>query len=343
MKCINKFSSVILILCVALSTLSGCGDNKDTAMADLWMPFSEYTSGERVTTGRSSIIEHSEYDNRIDGFSKSFTVFSGNVSNGDFENSLARAALLIDLNDNEVLYADNAFEKMYPASITKLMTALLSVKYLSKDSLITVTAEVNESITDPTAVMLELEEGDYMTLDQALRLMLLSSYNDVAVAIGCQISGSVEAFGELMTEEAKALGCTGTSFKNASGLHDDDHYTTAYDLYLIFKEVIKDPYLLEIIQMKEYNTVIHYKDGTEREVGSVNTNRYFRGTYEAPSNIYVVGGKTGSTEEAGRCLMIMVRDTQSNPYIAVVLGAENTPDLYTEMTDLLSLCESSVN
>ena len=177
-----------------------------------------------------------------------------------------------------------------------------------------------------------------MTLNQALHLCLLSSYNDVAIAIAEAVSGSVEEFGKLMTAEARNLGCTGSNFVNPSGLPDPGHYTTAYDLYLIFNAAIKDPLIVETIQSNDYSTVIHSRSGNDKEVTAKSTNGFFRGNYQAPGDITVVGGKTGTTDEAGHCLMLLVRDTQSNPYIAIVLGSSSTDDLYNEMANMLSLC-----
>jgi len=343
-KCTSKkISALILALLIMVSSLTACGKSDDQNGKDVWMPFSQYTASQRVTSGRSSIIEHTDFDNRIEGFSSDLVVFSGNVESKNFENDRATAALLVDIGNNKVIYSDNAFETRFPASITKLMTVYTATKYLTSDSIITVSQEALDSISDPTAVMLGISAGDTMTLDQALRLLLLSSYNDVAQAVGVQAGGSIDEFAALMNEEALKLGCTGTHFENASGLHAENHYTTVYDIYLILNAVVKDPYLLEIIQNKEYTTTIHKANGSEWEVSAKNTNQFFVGNYDAPSSIVIVGGKTGTTEEAGRCLAIMVRDTHSNPYIAIVVGAESRDDLYYEMTDLLNLCNITVN
>lgn len=326
-----------------VSSLSACGNKDDRSSKEVWMPFSEYTASERITSGRSSIIEHTDYDNRIEGFARDLCVFAGDVTSKSFSNDRGTAALLVNIGDNHVVYSDKAFERCFPASITKLMTVYTASKYLNPDSVITVSQEALDSITDPTAVMMDVKAGDTMTFDQAIRLLLLSSYNDVAEAVGCQAGGSIEGFAELMNEEARILGCTGTHFSNASGLHADDHYTTVYDIYLILNAFIKDPYLLEVINNKDYSTTIHRANGSEWDVSSKNTNQFFIGNYDTPSNVVIIGGKTGTTEEAGRCLAMMVRDTASNPYIAIVMGAESRDDLYYEMSDLLGLCNATTN
>ena len=328
MKCTNKL--LVLIVTLMAFTLSACKS------ANIWMPFSEYSKDFHNTVGRTSIIEHSSYDNRIDGFSTDLCVFSNDVTVPNFSAQDAEVALLINIQTNEVIYSKNSFEKKYPASITKLMTAIVAIENSTLDEVITVTEAVNE-ITEPGAVLLGINPGDMMTMDQALRLMLLSSYNDVAVAIAVHIGGSVEGFSELMNEKALELGATHSHFTNPSGLNvDSSHYTTGYDLYLILNEVIKNSTLLEIIQSTDYNTVITDKNKNERSVGAQNTNRYFYGTYSLPENLNLVGGKTGTTDEAGHCLLMMVRDVNSTPYIALILNAGSTDDLYNQMTEMLS-------
>lgn len=335
MKCTNKLYKIITIILLA-SILCGCGQST------IWMPFSDYTKTIRSTNGRSNIIEHSDYDDRTPGFSAKLCVFSGDVSYNDYSTISSTASLLIDARKQEVIYSNNAFEQRYPASLTKLMTAYVAVKYLSLDTIINCTQSV-ETIDVPGAVLLGLHEGDYFTLDQALHLCLLSSYNDVALAIAEAVSGTVEDFSKLMNEEALKLGCTQTHFIDPSGLSSGDHYTSGYDLYLIFNAVISNPDILEVMQCKEYTTMIHSKNGAEREASSVNTNRFFHGMFSVPSNITVVGGKTGTTDEAGHCLIMLVKDTSSNPYIALVMGAKSTDDLYNEMSQMLNLCEITPN
>ena len=313
------------------SVLSGC------KTADIWMPFSDYAETVRLNKERSPIISHSGSDDRYEGFAADLCVYTDNVTVPSYSTVSSNSAVLIDAGSNEVIFSQNAFETRYPASTTKVLTAYVALKYLTPETVITCSSSV-ENVTVPGAVLLGLREGDTMTLNQALHLCLLSSYNDVAIAIAEAVSGSVEEFAKLMTSEARSLGCTGSNFVNPSGLPDPGHYTTAYDLYLIFNAAIKDPLIVEIIQRNDYSTVIHSRSGVDKEVSAKSTNGFFKGAYQAPGNITVVGGKTGTTDEAGHCLMLLARDTQSNPYIAIILGSSSTDDLYTEMTNMLSLC-----
>ena len=326
MKCTNKFL-ILIITFIMASVLSGCGSDK------IWMPYS--VSDFDDTSFVENISDFSsETDNLLTPFADNLAVFSDNVSRKNFVLENAGSGLLIDVNNKEALFAQNAFQQMYPASITKILTALVAVKNCSLDEVITCTEAVEE-IDVPGAVLLGLKKGDTLTLDQALRLALLSSYNDVATAIGVHVGGDINNFSEMMNAEALSLGASNSHFSNPTGLDNANHYTTAYDLYLIFNEAIKNPAILEIIQSKEYQTVYHDRNGNEITAYAVNSNQFFKGNYDTPENITIVGGKTGTTTDAGYCLMLLSRDRSSNPYIAVILNADSSSDLYTSMADLL--------
>lgn len=247
--------------------------------------------------------------------------------------TLADAAILFSINDCEVLYAKNANKALDPASLTKVMTALVALQHGSPDQILTATSAVN--ITEPGAQLCGLKSGDTMTLDQALRILLMYSANDVAMLIAENIAGSVDGFVEMMNEEARRLGATNTHFVNPNGLTDDEHKTTAYDLYLIFQEALKYDTFNEIIQMTSYQTVYYDKNGREKTFDKTTTNLFLRGDYQPPVNVNVVGGKTGTTSAAGHCLMLITRDSGGAPYIAIIMGADGTQILYEEMIDLL--------
>lgn len=304
-------------------SLTACGSEK------IVLPFSDYAK-------ETSFVDGNLFSNaELSGFAEDLVAFTGEKTE-IYPLEHATAGILVDLGKKDVLFAKEPFEKKYPASITKLMTAYVAMKHSSLDEVITCSKNVS-NLGVPDAVALGLVEGDTMTMDQALRMMLVASYNDVSVAVAEHVAGSVSAFCELMNEEALKLGATGTHFVNPHGLHDDEHYTTAYDLYLIYNEIISDPNLLEMIQSTAYTTVYHDRAGKERGVNAVSTNHFFRGTYEMPDTVTIIGGKTGTTDEAGYCLILYVKDKYSNPYIAAILDAETRDLLYKEMSELLSV------
>lgn len=267
-------------------------------------------------------------------FASELCVVSEDVMNDEtVDMSQATSAVLFDVARNEVLYSKNAHEQLYPASLTKILTALVALKYGSLDQELTATNAVN--ITEEGAQLCGLKVGDTMTLSQALHILLMYSANDVAMLIADGIGGSVDEFMILMNKEAKAIGATNTHFSNPHGLTDANHYTTAYDLYLIFNEAIKNETIREILSMTTYSTVYHDKKGREKELSFQTTNRYFRGEYHAPDQVTVLGGKTGTTNAAGHCLMLLSKDNSGDLYISIILQSSKRDYLYSEMTDLL--------
>ena len=319
MKRIGKIISVILINCLCVSLLTGCG-------GEVILPYA-------VMTDNSSFKLITDNAGKTDTFASELCVGDSNVTLEDYEIEQVGAAGLFDLNNAEVLYASNMHQKLYPASLTKLMTALVAIKYGSLDQVLTATNQVY--VSEPGAVICGIKSGESMTLEQALHLLLIRSGNDVANLIAENISGSVEAFVELMNEEAAKLGATNSHFMNPHGLHDTDHYTTIYDVYLIFKEVVKYEAITQIIGMSSYSTTYKDKYGGAKNISVNTTNAYFTKHYTSPENVTILGGKTGTTDEAGSCLGLYVKDTSGNPYIAIVLKGNTKDDLYIQMKQLL--------
>lgn len=323
MKCINrKRLKIIISLLLIFCCLTGCGDLNYDMSYDVNYDVSSFNVVSRQET-RTAVP-----------FSANLCVVTENVMDDErVDMSRAEAAALFSLKDNQVLYAKNVHERLHPASLTKVMTALIALENGQMNQTLTATSAVN--ISESGAVLCGLVSGDTMTLDQALRILLVYSANDVALLIAENIAGSVEGFVDMMNEKAVELGATDTHFMNPHGLTDSEHYTTAYDLYLIFNEAIKYDTFNEIIHMASYQTTFYSADGSEKTFNKQTTNLFLRGNFLPPANVTVIGGKTGSTNEAGQCLMLFTRDENGSPYISVILRSENRDYLYSEMIDLL--------
>lgn len=322
MKCTNKSMKYISICLLFLFFLNGCGQLK-TDFA--YNPDSEISG--------FHIMPSSDAQRAVSFASELCIVSDENMMSETVDMSKATSAALFDLNNRETLYAKNVHERLHPASLTKIMTALVAMKYGSMDQVLTAGNSIN--INEKGAQLCGLKVGDRMTLDQALHVLLVYSANDAAMLIAEGVGGSVENFVAMMNEEAKALGATNTNFVNPHGLTEENQYSTAYDLYLIFNEAIQYESFKEIIYMKSYSTVYQDKDGNEKELSVSTTNRYLQGEYSAPDNITVIGGKTGTTNAAGHCLILLSRDIQGAPYISIILCSSAREILYEEMTDLL--------
>ncbi|MCI9188641.1 MAG: D-alanyl-D-alanine carboxypeptidase [Lachnospiraceae bacterium] len=323
MKCTSK-KKKCAFLCVLLTAgiLTGCGNLS-------------YNMAYHTDYDVSSFNVVSRQDARMASpFAAALCVAAGDVAaENSPDMSQVEAAALFGLDRKEVLYARNIHERLHPASLTKVLTALVALENGQLGQTLTATDAVN--ITESGAVLCGLKRGDTMTLDQALRILLVYSANDAAMLIAENIGGSVEHFVEMMNEKAHALGATNSHFTNPHGLTDSDHYTTAYDLYLIFNAAVQYDTFNEIIHMSGYQTVFYDKDGKEKAFDKSNSNKFLQGAYQAPANVTVIGGKTGTTSAAGNCLILLSRDENGSPYISVILRAEDPDVLYGRMVDLL--------
>ncbi|MCD8022285.1 MAG: serine hydrolase [Lachnospiraceae bacterium] len=300
---------------------------------DYTLSFS-YDSSDTVW-GIGTILDGFEAE---DGFASDLCVVTGDTNTSALSLDSASAALF-DINDQETLYAKDIFTERSPASLTKIMTALVTLKYGNLDDQVTITSTALD-IEEGSSVC-DLKVGDVLSLRQLLYGMLIASGNDAAMAIAEHIAGSVDAFVELMNEEAAALGATNTHFTNPHGLTDSDHYTSVYDIYLIFNAAMQYDTFLDIINHENYYAEYTDEDGNSVAVTWDSTNAYFTGTATAPDDIIIFGGKTGTTNDAGYCLSLLAKDLYGNPYLAIILHADSKDNLYSEMNSLLSLIHDS--
>ena len=246
----------------------------------------------------------------------------------------AGAALLVNKTTNEVLYSQNVYKRMYPASVTKIVTTLMALKYGNMDDDVTISYNASH-ITEYGAKLCGFQEGDVINLKELLYSFMVCSGNDAGIAIAEHISGSVEGFAKLMNREMAKLGAAGSHFVNPHGLHDDNHYTTAYDLYLVFNELTKYDMFYDIIGQKYYTANFKGSDGGKKTLSFGSTNRYKLGTAVAPENVEVIGGKTGTTMMAGSNLIIISKSKDMD-YISIVMHASDAYSLYDQMNYLLN-------
>jgi D-alanyl-D-alanine carboxypeptidase (penicillin-binding protein 5/6) len=165
--------------------------------------------------------------------------------------------------------------------------------------------------------------------------MLIKSANDCAVILAEYIAGSEEKFADMMNAKARELGATHTHFVNPHGLHDDEHYTTAYDMYLIFKAAVEYDKFVNTISMKTYHMT--YENSQGQTVGEYvqTTNHYLLNDYPLPEGVTMYGGKTGTTSIARSCLVLLTENEGGDRFFSVVLGAESQDAVYQSMTRLL--------
>lgn len=281
----------------------------------------------------ASLADGIPSDQRLaETFASNLCVIDGQAADPGAEVG-AEAAAVFSLADHSVLTERHALDKMYPASMTKVMTALVAIRQGNLSDQVTVGQEA--VITESGASLCRIKPGDSLTLEQLLYGLMLPSGNDAAAAIAVHIAGSMEAFSNLMNQQAHTLGATDTHFLNPHGLHDENHYTTAYDLYLIFQEALKEPVFRQLIAASSYTAVYTDADGNEKSQTWNNSNQYISGEQSAPDGLTVLGGKTGTTKSAGSCLIMGSMDDQQREYVSIVMKSASRSGLYQDMTNII--------
>ena len=256
------------------------------------------------------------------------------MSAGTFNSVGTQYCILYDVTHDAILYSKNSAERAYPASVTKLLTAAVASEYCQPDTPFTVGDE--QDFVQEGSSLAYLQRGQRLTFEGLLDAMLLPSGNDAANAVASAVSGGdIPAFCAKMNAEAQRLGATQTHFVTPNGLDDPDHYTTAYDLYLIFNECLKYDLFKDAIHQAHY-TAVFTRNGQEVQQTYDSTNYYLLGNKTPPEGVSIIGGKTGTTDNAGLCLILYVEDGSGNGYISVLLGCPDKDTLYSSMSKLLS-------
>ena len=244
----------------------------------------------------------------------------------------ASSAILIDGDTGKILYEKSAYEKREPASTTKIMTALLTLEHTKLDDIATVSSEAITSVPSGYSSDL-LKMGEELTIEDLLYALLLPSSNEAANVLAMHVAGSVDSFASMMNTKAVELGCKNTHFTNPNGVHDEDHYTTAYDLAILAREAMKNNTFKKIVSTASYTLPSTNKySRIDRTLISTNDliKKQSDNYYE-----YAIGIKTGFTTPAKNCLVSSaVKDGKT--LIAVVLGASTDNNRYTDAKTLLN-------
>lgn len=323
MRCISKVVSLILVS--ALLCFAGCG-KQVPELADAYDAYELADHFGTTGAGQSADIPY---------FSGGLCV-SEDVSIGTdvTDAQVAGAAGAFNLSTGNVIYAKNLYQRMYPASTTKILTAYLVLKYCSDlDAFVTVSEHAADQASDSSVC--NLKAGDVMRVRDLLYGMMIRSGNDAAIALAEYISGDEAAFAELMNQEAHAMGATHSHFVNPNGLPDDNHYTTVYDMYLIFAKALENDTFMGILQTNSYD--VNYKNAAGEDASQTwkSTNLYLTGESKAPEGISVVGGKTGTTNAAGYCLALCSFNSSGEAIISIIFKADGRSDLYLLMNQIL--------
>ncbi len=239
--------------------------------------------------------------------------------NGVYPDIQAEAAISIEADSGKILFSKNKNEKMFPASLTKLMTALIFAEQMDKQGILTYSLRAKKQ----EANKLDFPEGSTMTAENAMQAILVFSANDIAYMIAENVSGNTENFAKLMNKKASKLGLKDTHFVNACGLHDDNHYTTAYDLSILAREIYKNKWIMNIMGMESAH--IKMTDGKGMIVYNTNTLLGKNGC---------IGGKTGYTSQGGKCRIAYYK-IDNRVIIGIVLNAPNDTAVSDDMKKIV--------
>lgn len=324
MKCISKRKLLCCCVSIAAIFISGCS----VSSTELNQAYDIYETGKTVGISTTTADD-------VSYFSKDLCVSEDiNIGIEDTNSEVAEGAGVFNLATNTVTYSKNLYEKLYPASTTKILTAYIALKYCDLNEMVTVSENAVNQTTDSS--ICNLNAGDVISMRYLLYGLMLRSGNDAAIAIAEHISGDVDSFAVLMNQEAKALGATNSNFVNPNGLPDENHYTTIYDMYLIFQAALQNETFVTIISTVSTDVTYYNKSGEAVSQSWSNTNQYLLGKQTAPDGITVVGGKTGTTGEAGYCLVLYSYNSENQPIISIVFKADCKSNLYLLMNEMLA-------
>lgn len=267
------------------------------------------------------------------------TSFGESKSNSTSITTSSPSCILMESSTGKILYEKNAYDIRYPASTTKIMTAILTLEKCKLTDVATVSKNAINSIP-ADYVTCSIVEGEQLTIEQLLNVLLIPSANDAAVVLAEHIAGSVKDFSNLMNEKAKEIGCKNTHFVNPNGIHNKNHVSTSYDLALIAQYAMKNSTFRSIVKKTEYTLPATNKYSKTDRTFKTTNELLPKDTTKSKTNYYypdATGVKTGYTEDAGSCLVSSAKRGNLE-FICVVLGGGITKDGISEkFTDSIKL------
>lgn len=255
----------------------------------------------------------------------------GNGTVIDGSKTYSEYSIVVDMRSGQVLASERADERMYPASMTKVMTLLVAVEHLPHESSlqdrVEVTKEIQQAMAEQgsSGVLVSKDSvGDVLTVEGMLYAIILASDGVACLEIANYIAGSEQAFVELMNQKAQELGLTGTHFTNPTGLHNDDHYTTCRDMAAIMSYAMQNELCATIMSTKEFNAPFYWPSGDKMLTYYLKhgylverVNSYYGSGSTKPANLTITAAKTGLTDEAKSCLVSYAEGANGEAYICV--------------------------
>ena len=252
------------------------------------------------------------------------------------------AGLLIERSSNRILFEKNAYKKMYPASTTKILTAIVVLENTNLEDMATVSKNALETIPNGY-VTCNLQIGEELSVKDLMYALMIKSANDAAVVLAEHVGGSVESFSDMMNKKAEEIGCKNTHFVNPNGIHNDDHYTTAYDLYLMAEYALSFEYnteFREFVSKTSYTLPATNMYPAEDRIFSTTNELIKINNNDRIDNYYyknALGIKTGHTSQAGYCL-VSSSSRDDLEFISVILdGGFDSRGLSERYTETIKL------
>ena len=319
--------AAIIVIAAAVGIVISVNDNESYGLV---RPYTEQKFGYESTVLTALASDRA--------YAYDLCVGENDIPNGNITLSGREKGALFSLEDKKVLFAKGMHDRVYPASVTKIMTAIVACKYGNMSDSFKVSWQDLE--LESGSQVCGLKIGDKVDMMSLMNGLLVQSGNDAAMAIARHVGGSTESFVEMMNDEARSIGATNTHFVSPSGLHDPEHYTTVYDIYLMLNEAIKYDVILNTMQVAVYDLRLFSSDGTERHVTLDSTDHYLTGEAVAPKGVTVLGGKTGTTSQAGNCLALVSQNSFGQPYISIICAASDKETLYNDMNKMLGVIDN---
>ena len=259
-----------------------------------------------------------------------FLILLSNLSFASEPNVDSTAAILVEESTGKILYEKNAYEKMYPASTTKILTAILVLENCNLNEMATVSHNAVYSLPSGY-VTAPLVEGEKISIGDLMYALMLKSANDAAIVLAEHVGGSVEEFSDMMNQKATEIGCKNTHFLNPNGMHDDNHYTTAYDLYVMANYAMKNETFKKYVNTTTYTLPTTNKYSKNDRI-CLTTNDFLKKNSKY-YNENVIGIKTGTTAEAKNCLVSAAKKDGVELISVVLHSGTNSQGLSARYVD----------
>ena len=325
-----KFLKITYLLLIFTFIFTGCSFNKSKDSMLYKKENSSYTNLLKIKKDEIKLSTFTKKNNIIIPNDKSSLSFDFAQNN----NSIA----LFDMTNNKVLYSNNIFDTKYPASLTKLLIAYIILEKNTLDDIVVISeSAVNLDYDSQSCNFLA---GDKVRVIDLLSAMLIYSGNDSANALAEYITTDSYELEKIMNDKLNSLGATNSYFDNPSGLHSYNHFSSAYDIYLIFNKCLQYDTFKNIINKSSYSCNVIHSNQIEEQYTWESTIYYYNGLASFPLNYNLLGGKTGTTDEAGACLTIYFKDKNNNEYIAIFLNATSKEELYNNISILVESIEN---